>query len=171
LLAVEKRYARPTVRWVPLLAAAPWLIRSRSDAHLWRVQRDEPVDAGRSRLDASCLAGAMADRLVCSAFDGTRTRIVAIDPESGSMTGLAIMTGRFHASGRSAQGWLTGWLDSTALAVRLATADAIRPPARRHEFVQIVTTTEAVMGTVTWSDEGSRVRVYPLPTSSRTAAR
>jgi hypothetical protein len=64
------------------------------------------AELGVSRLDASCDARPIEDRLVCSAFDGTRTRIVALD-QSG-VTPITSLPGRFVSHGRAGSGWLTG---------------------------------------------------------------
>ncbi len=158
---VEKRYTFGAINRAALGLMAPLLMRSYSESQLWRLRDGRRVDAGRSLLDASCVNDTLSDpRLVCSAFDGSRTRIVAIDIDSGTVTALTTIDGRFRAGAGAARGWLTGWADSGPVALRLATREAIRPPFAVREYVSMVAATDAVIGTVAWKDGGSRIRLY-----------
>lgn len=86
------------------------------------------TDLGVSKLDADCATATLDDdRLVCSAFDGTRRRIVALD-QSGRVTPITSLPGRFISHGRAGSGWLTGWSASTPVALRLSTRQAVRVP-------------------------------------------
>ena len=86
------------------------------------------------------------------------------------------MDGHFVGIGATAGGWLIGWNGSKATAVRPSSREAIRAPAPDGEWVEKVTATGAVMGTVTATDGGARVRIYPLtgtvsPAGSTSASR
>jgi hypothetical protein len=73
-------------------------------------QSDRHADLGISNADADCVGHALdEDRLVCHAFDGTRTRVVEVDPATGRINPLATLHGRFISHGRAGGGWLTGW--------------------------------------------------------------
>ena len=114
-------------------------------------------------LEASCNGNVLDDgRIACSAFDGRRTRFVAVDPATGDVAALAMMDERFVGSGASG-GWMTGWTGSRATAVRLASREAIRAPAVDEEWIERVSASAAVIGTVASIDGGSRVRIYALP--------
>lgn len=160
---VEKQYVYGPLGGSRLAALAPLMIRTYGRSQMWRVHDRERVDAGHSLLDASCDSDVLDEgRVVCTAFDGLRTRVVTIDPTTGVVSALAMMDGRFGRTGSVTGGWLSGWKDSTPAALRLATREAFRPRKNKDEFVTAVTGADAVVGTVASIDDGSRVRVYPL---------
>ena len=164
-LVVDKHYAFGSPGWIALRSFAPFLTQPFSDSQIRRVRDGQRIDAGRSLLDTTCVSGALADGdLVCAAFDGTRTRIVAIETDSGSVRGLTSIDGHFRPDEAAARGWLTGWTGSTPVALRLATGDAIRPPLARSAdgFVATMAATDAVIATASWKDGGTRIRLYPL---------
>jgi hypothetical protein len=70
--------------------------------------------------------------------------------------------GHFRPDDSATPGWLTGLSNSIPVALRLATGEAIRPPAPPGEFVTTITLTGAVIGTASWKEGGSRIRLYPL---------
>ena len=162
-LVVQKRYDYG-VLGLPVVTRLPaGLIKMYPEAHLWRLGSGTRVQAGRSLLDVGCLAEAMADSsLLCTAFDGTRTRILAVEPEQGAVTAIGMIEGQFYADAVIARGWLTGWSDGRPTAIRLATREAFRPPRQEDEFVNLVAPAEHVIGTAAMLDEGTRVRLYPL---------
>ena len=164
-LVVDKRYAFASPGWMAVRSFAPFLAQPLADSRIWRIRDGRRIGAGRSLLDTACVSGALADGgLACAAFDGTRTRIVAIDTDSGSVRALTSIAGHFRPDEAAARGWLTGWTGGTPVALRLANGEAIRPPARRtgEEFVATVAVTDTVIGTAAWKDEGSRIRLYRL---------
>lgn len=172
MLAVEKRYEGSALGRTPLRSLASFLPQVYSRSLLWRLRDGTRTAAGRSLLDASCVSEALSDdRLACTAFDGTRTRILAIDPETGGVAPIAMMDGRFFSDGGVARGWLSGWAGSQALALRLATGEAVRTRARAGEYVHLVAPAETVIGTVTWRDGSSHVRIHPLPAAAQSARR
>ena len=99
-------------------------------------------------------------RLVCTAFDGTWTRIVAIDIDTGLVTALTTIDGLFRTGPGGTRGWLTGWAPSGPVALNLATHEAIHPPVSAPEYVSMVAANDAVIGTVALKYGGSRIRVY-----------
>lgn len=162
-LIVEKRYMFGAVHRMVLGGIAPgaFLAPTYSESQLWRLRDGRRIEAGRSLLDASCVNDTLGDpRLVCTAFDGTQTRIVAIDIDSGAVTAVTTIDGHFRTGMGGTRGWLTGWADSGPLALRLATRQAIHPPVPVREYVSLVAATDAVMGTVAWKYGGSRIRLY-----------
>jgi Zn-dependent protease with chaperone function len=158
---VEKRYMFGALHRVFLGGIGPLLAPTYSESWLWRLRDGRRIEAGRSLLDASCVNDTLGDpRLVCTAFDGTRTRIVAIDIGSGSVTAVTTIDGHFRTGMGGTRGWLTGWGDSGPLALRLATREAIHPPVPASEYVSMMSATDAVMGTVAWQYGASRIRLY-----------
>jgi Zn-dependent protease with chaperone function len=162
-LIVEKHYVFGAAHWIAPRSIAPFLAPPFGESQVWRLRDGRRIDTGRSLLDTSCVNGALADgRLVCAAFDGIRTRIIAIDTDSAAVTGLMAINGHFRPDEVATRGWLTGWSNSRPVALRLATREAIRPPSPRGEFVNTMALTETVIGTASWKKGGSRIRVYPL---------
>ena len=165
LLAVEKRYENSS-GWsaTPLGSLVPLLSRIHSRSHLWRFTDGRRVDGGETLLDASCVGETGADhRVACSAFDGTRTHIVTVDPATGSIVAIALVDGRFSTDDVPVSGWLTGWWGSNAVAIRLATGEAIRAPGLRSHDVRVIAPADSVIGTAAWIEGGARIRIYPLP--------
>ena len=139
------------------------LARPNNVTRFWRLRDGERTGMQESMLDSRCLGEALDDgRIVCTAFDGTRTRIVAIDPSTAAVTALAVMDGRFVSTGDNAGGWIVGWAGSTPTAVRLATREAVRAPAQPYESVHALGATDAAIATVMSTDAGSRIRIYAL---------
>jgi Zn-dependent protease with chaperone function len=164
LLAVENQTEPGLLPPARLLAGATWLTRTHSRSRVWLLRDGASSVIARSVLETWCVSDALGDdRLVCAAFDGADTRIVALDPETGSVTALAMITGRFRPDDVAAHGWLMGWSNAGAVALRLATREMIQPRRRGFEDpIYLVTPTDAVIGTVGWREEGSRVRIYEL---------
>jgi len=158
-LAVEERYAFGLLSRTPLRRFAPVLGRPQTDARIWRLQGETRSEVARSRLETGC--SAVSDGLVCTAYDGSRTHVVSIALQTGALAPIARLDGRFWATD-AAEGWITGWLESTPAAIRVATREAFRPPRVGDEFPTIVSAGRAVMGIVSSTDDGSRLRVYPL---------
>ena len=162
-LVVDKHYAFGSPGWIALRSFAPFLTQPFGDSQIRRFRDGQRIDAGRSLLDTACVSGARADGgLVCAAYDGTRTRIVAIDTDSGSVSALMSIGGHFRPDEAATPGWLTGWTGTTPVALRLATGDAIRPPLARSAdgFVVTMAATDAVIATASWKDGGARIRLY-----------
>jgi hypothetical protein len=111
-----------------------------------------------SLLDTDCTAHVLADQLVCTAYDGTRTGILRVDAATATAMSIASIAGRFIAYGSRSPGWLTGWLDSTPAAFRVTTRDAVRVTAYPPP-TSIAAGADAI-GTISNSGERSLVRVY-----------
>jgi hypothetical protein len=87
-------------------------------------------DIGYSRLGAKCSAGITErDALLCTVYDGTRTRLLTIDAATVTIEPVAYVEGRFFPDDNAVKGWLTGWADSKVVAIHLATKRVLTPPA------------------------------------------
>jgi hypothetical protein len=160
---IERQYSFGPLTGVAFRTLLPFVARAHHLTQMWRLRGAERIDQGHSVLEASCSSDVLDEgRIACSAFDGTRTRFVAVDPATGDVAALAMMDERFVGSGASG-GWMTGWTGSRATAVRLASRVAIRAPAADDEWIEKVSASAAVIGTVASIDGGSRVRIYALP--------
>jgi Zn-dependent protease with chaperone function len=170
-LVVERHYETSLSARLPMWAVmlGP-IVRSRSETRVRRVDGESGSDVGLSLLDNDCGASTSDDRIVCAAFDGTRTHLVAIDAATATLTPVVTLDGRFWSSQDANYGWMAGWWESGPAAIRLATRDVVRPP-RTSDFVSLIAATDKVIATVSPTDEGSRVRVYRLPPGKLAARR
>jgi hypothetical protein len=147
----------------PLLIGLYAGARSHTESRLWHLVQGERHMTAVSRLDVSCSTGALTnDGLICAAFDGARTRIVSIDTATAEVHPVTMFWGRFRASADGAAGWITGWLDISPIALRLATNEALRISQPPREWIRAVAATDGAIGTVSSGVGGARIRVYPL---------
>ena len=93
---------------------------------IWALGPDGAVDLGTSRLELECHRLALAERGACQIFDASRTRFFAMDAVTGGITAVASLPGRFYVGAEPQGSWITGWYQSSPIAVRLAPVDAIR---------------------------------------------
>ena len=148
------------------------VVQTYPESRLWRLGRHAPSEAGRSLLDVTCLDDLMEDDgVLCTAFDGAQTRIVAVDPATAAVTPLGMLEGPFYADHSGVRGWLAGWWRGRPAAVLLRTRVAIRPPRDEQGYVERIAPAETVIGTVTSVQDGTRVRLYPLPAQTGTLTR
>ena len=156
LLAVEKRYAPGAIRTAPLLSMAPWLARPHSQSQLWRLQDGRRVDAGQSLLDVSCASDVLGDDwLVCTAFDGNADEDRR-DRSRDRVGRGARGDGRALSDRRDRSPWLVdrmvGVADHRPAAGHARGVRVLRDLA--GDYVHLVTTADAVLGTVAWRDGG-----------------
>jgi hypothetical protein len=132
------------------------------------TQDDVPI----TRFVTNCFSASLdTDGLLCSVFDGTRTRFATIDPETARVTPVAWMEGQFTGGVMSPAGWLSGWTRSQAVALRPITREAIRlTPARGTERVTYLTATDRTFTTLSYHQNGSTVRVYAVDDDTRRAS-
>jgi hypothetical protein len=131
-------------------------------SQLWRIGQSGQRDLGTTRIATHCFAEALGDdRLVCSAFDGTRTRILVLDPATGAISALGTVDGMFASYERAPAGWLTGWCNSTPVALRLGTREVVAASGREPGFIGFATG-ERFVGTITSTGTQSTVRLFPM---------
>jgi hypothetical protein len=158
-LVVDQRY-----EFGLLARLLPWrlasvLTRSYPETHLAQAGRSGRSEVARSLFEAAC--DALHDgRVLCAAFDGRRTRIATIEPDTAAIGPLAAVDGRFWVTDVSSHGWIAGWNDSTPVALRLSTREVIGAPYRRDEFTSAIAATDAIIATVAARPGSSRVRLY-----------
>jgi heat shock protein HtpX len=171
-LLVEKRYDYGLLGAAMVIRMPIALIHTYAESRLWRLGPGTQMAAGRSLFDVGCLGEAMSDsRLLCAAFDGTRTRILAVEPDGGAVSPIGVIDGRFYADAVSSRGWLTGWSNGRPTAIRLDTREAFTVPRQEDPFVNLVAPAEYVIGTAAMTDGGARVRLYPLTARTGTMTR
>lgn len=93
----------------------------------WRAQSDDAQVLGQSRLPAHC-EGAIdrEDRVVCSVFDGARTRFATLDPSSGYARPIGWVPGEFVPYSGDRERWIGGFVGSSALVLDLSARRGFR---------------------------------------------
>ena len=132
-----------------------------TEIHINRVVNGNRMEIGRSLLEAGCDA-LDTEALLCAAYDGTRTRIVTIDPQTSAIQPVATVDGRFWTMDVTSRGWIVGWSDATPVAIKLSTREALKPPSVDDEFVETMGVSDGALATAASTDEGSRVRLYRI---------
>ena len=162
-LVVESRYdagvfdsLSPRWQMMSLL-----LQRFNQKSKYWRLGPDGRRELGVSRLGADCRADVTAaDALVCLTFDGTRTRLFTLH-SSGRIEGLGWLNGRFSLDQNGVPGWLSGWMESTPAAIRLATGQAFRLPMDRFGVTHVTANGDR-LAAVIYDHHGAKVRTYQV---------
>ena len=169
MLVFETRYDTS-----PLARVLPWQWTGGLVEPFNQVSRFTTVsDSGRrtfgeSRLDVDCMADVLsAGGLVCSVYDGTRTHIVQIAGRTGNVEGIGWLDGRFYSNQNVVRGWLTGWADRGAVAIRVTTGEVVQMPESAGA-VSSVSVAGDRLAAVTMADDRFTVRVYPLPPDTPT---
>jgi Zn-dependent protease with chaperone function len=161
-LVVDTRFEASLLEGMSLLSAATLLNSGLTSSHVWRVGQNGHDDLGTSYLSTHCFADALGDeRLVCSGFDGTRTRLVALDPSTGGITAIGSLDGMFASYERAPAGWLTGWLDTKPVAIRLATREVISLGEGEGMLVGVAAA-DRWFGALTTDGGATKVRLFSL---------
>lgn len=136
---------------------------------LTRIAPNGTSKIAASQLDTSCSDRAFdAARLVCLAFDGTRTHLLAVD-SSGDPQPIGSLSGHFVSYRPTRDGWMSGWLSSgrwvnsaQQLAVDVVNGRAIAIP--RDLRADELTVAAGVAGVLAHTGMATtRVRLFRLP--------
>ena len=147
-LLVETRYD-DVLNFATFFRAFSFLHPGAAVSHLWHVGQGSHKDLGISRIATDCYPSVIGgERVVCSAYDGTRTRIVSVDPATGEISAIGSLSGLFAGDDHPPAGWLTGWRDSTPVALRLDTRELVTLPEHQHALVGL-TMSDRWLGTIT----------------------
>jgi hypothetical protein len=136
----------------------------RYSARVWRLDAGAAERIAESHLDnVACSSGdAVATSLVCVAFDGVRTRIASVAADSGRITPLSSIEGRFRATNTTGEGWITGWIGRTPVALRTATSELLRLPAPRGEWTEALAAAANTIATASSVGDENIVRIYAV---------
>jgi Zn-dependent protease with chaperone function len=142
------------------------MLLSQIPTRLTRIGPTGTIDIATSQLDTTCSDRAFdAARLVCLAFDGTRTHLVVLEPRDSTPRPVGSIGGRFMSYRPAAGGWVSGWLHddwltTTQLAIDLQSGRAISLP--REFSANELTVWGHVAATLTHLGTSTRVRLYRL---------
>jgi hypothetical protein len=163
VLVVETRYDVSALATISVRTFMALLNPGATASRVWHLGRNGQADLGTSRIASNCAPDVARDeRLVCNAYDGTRTRIVTLDPATRAIGAIGAVNGRFLADEYSPAGWLTGWLESTPVALRLESRQLLTFSERPYALVGIAAS-ERWLGAVTADGATSRLQLFPLP--------
>ena len=108
------------------------------------------------------------DRLVCSAFDGSRTRLALIDPATAGVSPVTVLPGRFIGTAVSADGWVSGWLGSDAVAIRPSTREGLRVGRPGTDRVSQLSVHNNMVATVSSAGQSTVIRLYAVGDGNHT---
>src|SRR5262249_11021784 len=156
----------------------PQAVGARVEPERWETSRFWALhDSGNeafstSRLSMTCASSvAGSDETICAAYDGTRTRMVAVDPAARTVRPLASAVGRVYLRGEVDQGWIVAWWDWRPAIFQPSTRQAIRrPPAGRNRITQLAAAGRT-LAVASANERGSMVRIYTLDRSAAHPAR
>jgi hypothetical protein len=161
-LVIETSYDNGLFDYLPSRAWALGLLLNTGSqqSRYWSIGDNRVKPLGSSRLGASCAAG-LEGALACSVYDGTRTRFFRLAADSGTVTGFGWLDGRFIGNGAVADGWRTGWIGSTAVAIDLLNARVLRVPRSEGRVGQLAVSGRRLAAMV--FDGGSyHLRIYEI---------
>jgi hypothetical protein len=125
-----------------------------------------------SRLDATCFAGALnGQSLACSAFDGTRTRFISLDPGSQQVSRLGWIEGRYTSAARPSNGWLSGWRNTTPVALHLQRRIAVHVDSSGGFQAFALAGADDLIGVMSYNGRSSKIRLIRLSSIESTSAR
>lgn len=171
MLLVEAHYTPGLLQRCGLWRLA-WLVQPDLETRFRFASTAQDLGIVTSRLDATCFAGALnRESLTCSAFDGTRTRFISVDPGSRQVSQLGWIDGRYASSSRPNNGWLTGWHNSTPMALNLQRHIAVRGEQTGGYRVFAIAGADDVIGTLSYNGNGSTIRLIRLSHAESSSAR
>jgi Zn-dependent protease with chaperone function len=172
-LVIERSYDNGLFDYLPSRAWALGLLLNAGNqqSRYWSIGDGGVKPLGSSRLGARCAAG-LEGALACSVYDGTRTRFFRVTADTGAVTGLGWLEGKFVGNGEVADGWRTGWVGSTAVAIDLLNARVLRVPRSEGRVGQLAVSGDRLAALV--FDRGSyhlRIYAFEPPVANTFAAR
>jgi Zn-dependent protease with chaperone function len=146
------------------------LLLSHIPTRVTRIGPSGATEVATSQLDTTCsdrvLDGA---RLVCMAFDGTRTHLFVLEPNDATPRPVGSIAGRFMSHRPTTGGWMSGWLNddwltTTQLAIDVHSHRAVSMPEGLH--ANELTVWGNTAATLTHDGQSTRIRFYRLAASS-----
>ena len=156
------------LRWTSPL---PMLyLSARPVSHISTIGEQGERSSYDSKLDVACLPDVLPTAaLACTAYDGSRTHIVAIDAGTGRATGVGLLDGQFITDHSSVEGWLTGWNVGRPVAIHLPTAAVFHaPPAMRT--LRFIPVAGDRLAALTFAVQQVKAAVYAPVTQARASA-
>ena len=161
-MILETLYDAPARRlWRLRMATAAMMPVFNEESRLWQLSADGRKDLVGSRLTVNCSARAMTGRVLCSGFDGRRTRLLTVGPDA-AVAPNATLAGRFIEMGRTPDGWVTGWWNRHAIALRVETGEAFQLAPEQPRPSHLAPA-DGLIGAISFETGRQIVRVYAMP--------
>jgi Zn-dependent protease with chaperone function len=109
-------------------------------------------------LPATCNSRGELSSAMCAAFDGADTRLFTFDPAVATFKPAAVVKGQLIVRHVSQDGWVTGWLAGSVVAVQPWTNEMVR--ARSGWRVYAMTATDHLIAAAAVSGRGSVIQIY-----------
>ena len=134
------------------------------DSWFWSVSQRDRSTFLDSRLEVACRGTSRAGDATCTAFDGSRTGLFALDPATRQATPLAFVPGRFYLRRDEGEGWLQGWWDYEPVLLRAATRQGLRLGEVQRKRLTHLAIAGRTLAAALWSadGDGSTIRLYPI---------
>ena len=162
-MVLETLYDAPPDRlWRLRMAASALVPVFNAESRLWQMSADGRKELVRSRLAGNCTARGMVSQVLCSAFDGRRTRLLTIAAD-GTVDPILMLPGEFIEMGRTPDGWVTGWWNRRATALRLATGEAFQVAPEEGTRPSHLAPADGLIGAMSYETDRQVVRIYALP--------
>ena len=169
VLMVEARYKPGLLQRCGLWRLA-WLLPSPPETVFRFASLAKDLSVRSSRLDATCFAGAMnGHSLACSAFDGTRTRFISVDPGSQLVSRIGWIDGRYTSVTRPNNGWLSGWRNTTPVALHLQRRIAVQVDSTSDYQAFALAGADDLIGMMSYNARSSRIRLIRLSSIESTS--
>ena len=161
-LVIETSYDNGLFDYLPSRAWALGLLLNAGNqqSRYWSIGDEGVKPLGTSRLGARCATG-LEDGLACSVYDGTRTRFFRVAADTGAVTGFGWVDGKFIGNGEVADGWRTGWIGSTAVAIDLLNARVLRVPRSEGRVGQLAVSGRR-LAAIVFDDGSYLLRIYEI---------
>lgn len=161
-LVIETSYDNGLFDYLPSRAWALGLLLNTGNqqSRYWSIGDDGVKVLGSSRLGASCATG-LEGALACSVYDGTRTRFLRVAAGTGAVTGVGWVEGTFVGDGEVADGWRTGWIGSTAVAIDLLNARVVRVPRSEGRVGRLAVSGKR-LAAIVFDGGGYLLRIYKI---------
>lgn len=171
LLVVETSYKPGFLQRCGLWHLA-WLVQPDLETRFRFASTQQDHTVMVSRLDATCFTGGLkGQNLVCSAFDGTRTRFISLNAASSQVNALGWVDGRYTFNRRPNNGWFSGWRNSSPVALSLQRRIGIEGDRVGNYRPFVVTGADDVIGMMSFDGNGSTIRLIRLSNAESSAAR
>jgi len=169
---MEMRYNAMPVPSSALSMYLALMTSNRFESRLTKLNAEGPSEVGSTRLWTQCLKSRIDhNRMTCHVFDGSRTRLVSLDAETGAINPLAWVPGRFAVVSALNDEWLSGWLGSEPVAIGVNSREGLRLSSSTSYRANQITAAGGVVATIAYDGKGSTLRLYSSSTTLRASGR
>ena len=161
LIVRETAYNRMGLSWQRLGQWAMWLDPWDSDTRLLSIDGASARELWRSTLEVNCLPGSFADQPpICSGYDGSRTHLASLNPETGALTPIAKFPGGTVSLSFERE-WVTGWVGARPFAWHVPSGRMIRlEDNRRANYEGYFVGGDQALAVIEADVDASTIQIY-----------